>query len=313
MHPQDVKDFVEQIEVCGLVYLQDGKPADIAVVDQLRGPIIECDWLLFDHLTSSEGNIAVAYLNGDDVPQRVAIPSGWTYAASLSQQHTFIPNHELNDKLSKASNKDGIATIEDESTGKKLYMGSTTLGEREKELRHIEEVVRRALELDVLGGRAKQRRDVKAGEAVYEELIQDLLPLSQSLTLRSQYCTGLAHYAFGVVLRVLKKQEEAVEQFRISLMHGPELLYTLLEMTRCLGELKEPKKAKPFALRAVEIDPDSPEAWGNLASVQIQLGEKLQASQSIAKALSLDPSNELNLRIKAIVDHQLLRDGDLLL
>ena len=42
MSPPDVQDFVGHLEACGLVYLNNGCPEDIVVVDQLQGPIVKC-------------------------------------------------------------------------------------------------------------------------------------------------------------------------------------------------------------------------------------------------------------------------------
>ena len=66
MAPQDVEDFVGHLEACGLVYIQNGCPEDIVVIDQIRGPMVECDWARLVRLQNDDGSIVVACLIGDD-------------------------------------------------------------------------------------------------------------------------------------------------------------------------------------------------------------------------------------------------------
>jgi hypothetical protein len=48
LSPAEVQVFVLQLEKVGLRFVQDGKCQDIAVVDQIRGPTVPCDWLTVD-------------------------------------------------------------------------------------------------------------------------------------------------------------------------------------------------------------------------------------------------------------------------
>ena len=43
MIPQDVRDYIEHLEACGLTYLSHDEPVDIVVVDQIQGMPIDCD------------------------------------------------------------------------------------------------------------------------------------------------------------------------------------------------------------------------------------------------------------------------------
>lgn len=303
MAPQDVQDFVGQLEACGLVYLQNGHPQDIAVVDQLRGPTIECEWVRLARLQNDDGSIVVACLVNDENPEQVAVPTGWKFSGSLSQRHTFVSSDEIDDRLESVSSDSGISAFRDRETGEKVFMGSPMQEDRSKEFEQIQAIVHRTLDLDAMGDRAKQRRDIKAGEAVFDELVNDLLPRAMQMTLHSKFHAGFAHFAYGLLLRVSGQQQEAVEQFRKSLSHSPNTLNTLLEITRCLGESDNHSEAMGFAQKAVEVEPTSSQAWGNLAMVLIQLGEMESAGDAINEALAIEPECPVNKNIKALFDH----------
>ena len=303
MAPQDAQDFVGQLEACGLVYLQNGRPQDIVVVDQIRGPMVECEWVRLARIQNDDGGIVVACLIDDESPERVAVPTGWKFVGSLSQRHTFVASDEIDDRLESVSSDSGVSAFRDRETGEKVFMGSPTQEDRSKEFEQIQAFARRTLDLDAMGDRAKQKRDIKAGEAVFDELVNDLLPRAKQMTLRAKFHPGFAHFACGLVLRVLGQQEEAVEQFRTSLSHSPDTLNTLLEITRCLGESDNHSEARGYAQKAVEVEPSSPQAWGNLAMTLIQLGEREPARDAIDKALALAPEDTVNSHIKAAFDH----------
>ncbi len=305
MTPQDVKDFIGNLEVCGLVYLQNGRPLDLVVIDEVRGPTVDCDWKKVSRVQVEDGSIVVARMSDDERPVEVALPTGW----KLSERLTFVHPEELGKRFVPISDDSGLSTFIDTKTGKRMYSGSPTQETRDRELKQIEALVQRALELDARGEIAKQSRDLKAGEAVYEELVNELLPSAQKAILVAQFYPGLAHYACGVVQRILGLRGDAVEQFYTALSYVPDFLYALLEITRCLGELGRANEAKGYAQNAVEIAPSSPNAWGNLSMVFIQLGEEEAARNSIEKALSLEPGNEVNARIKAIFERTFGSNG----
>ena len=144
----------------------------------------------------------------------------------------------------------GVAAFRDRQTGKKVYLGSPTLEAKTAEFQRIQSVAQRAIELDSLGNKARERRDIKTGEAVFEELTSELLPHVEQLALKAKYHTGFAHFAWGLVLRVLRRPEDAAAQFRTSLSYSPDTINTLLELTRCLGEAEHPDEARPYAQAA---------------------------------------------------------------
>lgn len=310
MAPHDVHDFVGQLETCGLVYLQDGRPADMVVVDQLQGPTVECDWVRLVRLQLDVGAILVACSNEDGPdPERVAIPEGWKFSGSLSDCHTFIPSDEVDRHFDCLSPDRDVVEFQDKRTGKKLYMGSPTQAARSDEFHGIQGVAQRALELEGIADRARERRDIKAGEAVFAELTNELLPRANQAALTSKYHPAFAHFACGLVLRVLGMLEEAIEQFRKSLSYSPDTLNTLLEITRCLGEADRPGEAKEYAQHAAEVDPSSPQAWGNLAMTLTQLKDESSARSAIKRALELSPEDSTNRQIQAVINHTFGENG----
>ncbi len=50
MSPEDVKAYVEDLERHGLIYLENENAIDLVVVDQIRGPTTQCEWIEFGHI-----------------------------------------------------------------------------------------------------------------------------------------------------------------------------------------------------------------------------------------------------------------------
>ncbi len=46
MSPVDAEAYIKTLSTYGLEFLVDGKARDLAVVDQLRGPLAPCDWIV---------------------------------------------------------------------------------------------------------------------------------------------------------------------------------------------------------------------------------------------------------------------------
>ena len=105
MNPTDVRKYIEELEELGLTYLDDdGKAVDLVVCDQLRGPLVDCDWLQFMRSDFEGGKVGMAWWWHRPVSFGVAMPAkglklhtprGWKFAGSLSDQYTFIPDSQL--------------------------------------------------------------------------------------------------------------------------------------------------------------------------------------------------------------------------
>ena len=63
MGPQGVDWFIEEMARWGLVYIEDGKCVDMAVVDWFSGACVPCDWLADNVIT--DGCRSVAHVDDD--------------------------------------------------------------------------------------------------------------------------------------------------------------------------------------------------------------------------------------------------------
>jgi hypothetical protein len=103
MSPADTETYIDGLTERGLRFLVDGAFVDIAVVDQQRGPMMDCTWLEFAKLKLGEGggNVSVCWLfegprlaagmHLSSQQMDLATPVGWRYEGSLSEQFGFVP------------------------------------------------------------------------------------------------------------------------------------------------------------------------------------------------------------------------------
>ena len=89
--PQDVESFIHSLQRLGLDFMRSGKPIDFVVVDQMRGPTSQCDWLEFSHLNlRGDGpRVAACRLVGGS-SKEIVTPPGWEYERSLSSSFGFF-------------------------------------------------------------------------------------------------------------------------------------------------------------------------------------------------------------------------------
>ena len=84
--PLNMRIQIRELEKLGFAYMNEGRSAEIAVVDQSRGFMAPCDWLEYGHATLGDGRIKVAAcrLIGCQTKD-IALPHGWNYDRSLSK------------------------------------------------------------------------------------------------------------------------------------------------------------------------------------------------------------------------------------
>jgi hypothetical protein len=138
MAPSDVERFVDSLEGAGLTFQSKGKAIDLAVVDQVRGPTIDCEWLEFGRFSfgDSGGKIAVAWLfEGQRIAAGVhfpgeslqlATPKGWMYEGSLSERFTFVEADKEGERLKFLRSENGVDVFLDLATGKEVSRGRTS-------------------------------------------------------------------------------------------------------------------------------------------------------------------------------------------
>ena len=121
MTPEDVKNFVDALERAGLVYRNGGKAKHLVVVDQLRGPVVPCDWIEFG-IVGNEERVAACRLVGSS--QTVLMrPEGWSFQGSLSQTYGFMPNEAEGKSLRFLRHEDGIDVYLNVLTGREVFVG----------------------------------------------------------------------------------------------------------------------------------------------------------------------------------------------
>ncbi len=125
MVPPDAEKFIDALEANGLHHLdKDERAVDFVWVDQLKGPISECDWITVGKITIDEAGdnrVGVALYAGSEDP-KLYLPEGWTYEASLSQQYGITgPGGDKSLKFLR--HEDGNDVFFNVLTGGEVYMG----------------------------------------------------------------------------------------------------------------------------------------------------------------------------------------------
>jgi len=122
MVPDDARRFVQGLEARGFVP-HDGRGfVDLAIVDQMRGPTANCSWLIWGR---DEKGIAAAWIP-DEKPEQLAVPKGWTFEGSFSQQSNFVSHEEAAKQLEWVRRDGDVDVYRDIQTGKEVFVGRTT-------------------------------------------------------------------------------------------------------------------------------------------------------------------------------------------
>ena len=126
----DVKAFVDGLAAHGLIYVAEGAAQDLAVVDQMRGPLVRCDWIEFGQIEldgDPKQRVAACRLVGST--QSVVItPEGWSFEKSLSSSFGFVPNEQDGKSLTFLRHQDGMDVYHNRLTGKEVFIGRTSRG-----------------------------------------------------------------------------------------------------------------------------------------------------------------------------------------
>jgi hypothetical protein len=135
MAPNDVESYIKGLERAGFKFQDNGKAVDIAVVDQQRGPTIECDWLEFARLPFGQDGGTVSACWFFDGPRvgigihmpgtsfELSTPVGWRFEESFSKKFGFVPAGEEDNGLRFIRQDRGLDVYLDIRTGKEVYVG----------------------------------------------------------------------------------------------------------------------------------------------------------------------------------------------
>lgn len=126
MVPQDANEFIEALEINGLRHLDNDECAiDLVKVDQVGGPVNDCDWITTGQLpidAAKEQYVGIALLHGTDAPE-LSLPIGWKYERSLSQQFAVSRPDEIGKSLKFLRHEDGNDVFHNVLTGGEVFVG----------------------------------------------------------------------------------------------------------------------------------------------------------------------------------------------
>jgi hypothetical protein len=138
MATQDVERFVDHLTRNGLTFLSHSIAQDIVVVDQQSGPTTKCEWLEFGRIPfeDSGGDVSACwFFDGPhplpgmcfpSKPMNLAVPPGWQFRGTLSDQYVFVPTGEESERLQFLRAEDRVNVFLDRETGEEVYVGRTT-------------------------------------------------------------------------------------------------------------------------------------------------------------------------------------------
>ena len=103
-----------------------------AVVDQIKGPTTDCDWIEFGEFAVGENDTPVSVcgffegtrfglgsqINADQMD--LAVPNGWT--PEQTQGLVFSSDDEFDDNFEFLYNEDGLDVFWDRKNDKKVYL-----------------------------------------------------------------------------------------------------------------------------------------------------------------------------------------------
>ena len=125
MSPVDAEAYIKTLSTYGLEFLVDGKARDLAVVDQLKGPLAPCDWIecgRIDLDNDPKQQVTACRLRGST--QKVIVwPEEWTFEESLSASYGFVPIEATDKSLTFLRSEDGLDVYRNAMTGKEVFVG----------------------------------------------------------------------------------------------------------------------------------------------------------------------------------------------
>jgi hypothetical protein len=297
MTPRDVQAFVGELEARGLVFVDDGQAIDLAVVDQFRGATVPAPWLELSTIELFEPALRVraAILKGSEL-DKIAMPPGWQYEGSLSQNAHFAPEGTEGDRFKFLRHEDGNDVHLDLVTGQEVFSGRPLVrGDTEAALcTRLEKICNDAQETAATMEPLAALGDHDGVTPLVLHLREELLPQVDAIIAGPGASVAFAHFARGMILRLLSDLPAAEFSLRRSNELKPGIPGTLRELTACLCRQQHHAEALPFAQEAVEADPTCAGAWGNLAMCLRQNGLDDEARKAMEHAINLDPQDPIN-------------------
>ncbi len=295
MNPDDVRAYVTMLERSGLIFQDEGRAVDFAVVDQSRRPTTPVEWLSLGKIEIKGCEITIAWI-GEEYDGGVAFPSGWSPEGALR----FVAADDMDDRMKFLRRENGVEVYLDLRTGKEMYVGRPRVdgGGEDSAFIALQAVIHEALEIEAEMEPLKALGDAEGLVPLVGKLRRDLLPSAIAWTEGETAEMAFPYFVAGVIHRILGEKEKAEQFLKDANRRQPRVLNTLRELVRALGEQNRPAEALPFAREAVEVAPLDAGAWGNLAMCLIQCGEMDEAQSAFHEALLIDPQDPINRTIR---------------
>ncbi|WP_299107070.1 tetratricopeptide repeat protein [uncultured Winogradskyella sp.] len=114
-----------------------------------------------------------------------------------------------------------------------------------------------------------------------------------------------AYIEKGKVLEKLKKHEEAIENYKITLALEDPTSFALLRIGQCYSKLKQDDLAVQFFKKTIDEDPLLDKGWIAITKFYIKRLDYLNALDYIKKAVSVDGDNVVYWKLYATVNKRL--------
>jgi len=281
----DAVSYIDYLESLGFARpTTEGSP-EVALIDQVTGFVLPCDWLELDRIdVGGDASTAVAWVRGTALSQLVA-PPRWK-PGKMRQ----VATKELGD-CEFLGTKEGVDVFRDKTTGELLYVGRTQEGAPPAHISSAtvqERFSSLADELTRLGApenapSGDYRGDVASCHQRAKQLVEDTQAGEP----------GPLHLQ-GIAARLLERWDEAASLFLRVTELRPDYRDGWLELTWAFASLRRFEEAEHAARTAVELGPDRADALGNLAAVLLEQGKVDEARQVAQKVVMADPADVKN-------------------
>jgi hypothetical protein len=297
----DAMAYMTELERAGLWGQVSGTWVDFVLADQRKGvpDDVAVAWLNAGRMTVDGGSVMAGWLNGTE-QGALAVPVAWQFGLSLSSDHMFVSDEELGKRFRRESVSNRTYVLTDTQTGARSYYGSPLgRGQQADEIRafcHEVQIATKRLEDHLY---SLQRTPAYADEIrqARDDLRDRFLARLEELAAGPGRHLPELHYSHGGALRILNRREEAVAAFEYAQKISIPWEELDVGTVQCMLELGWYAGAVQYGEASVKNFPESLRSWGNLAAGYLGLERLEDAEGAISRALQLDPSNAINIRI----------------
>lgn len=123
MTPFDAEIYIDYLEENGLIFISDDKAKDLIVIDQFKGPTIQCDWIELITVKLQGIECRACKLKSDpDTPLSFHVPVGWE---PKEDNILFLEKEEVEKRMLYLDRNKNVEHYFDINTGKNMYVGRT--------------------------------------------------------------------------------------------------------------------------------------------------------------------------------------------